>query len=749
MRILPKQYYAYFETIVDTNPTEHLFGVTDNLASIVKSWRASTRISPVWRLHHKYTNDCTRATDAVPVRIIFLSATRPTWLIETLSTECLQALGPNDLWLGVGAHNVIVICYNEDTADEISSVAEDSGTALEQWWIDGKLDGRFKVDSVTPINPAEFCVSASIDPVRSASKAFEQANLPDDDTLNIMILEMYALASVVESRCGPYFPKFRDDVLDMEQVAAQLIPNGELQYDPGHQITDQNKRDLLLSLNAGLSRLASQALSGTTPISQTECHFWPHSLFGTGVANYALRNITEFLTSAILKFQYHQRYEVALKRPFSFQPDDVEDDGKFKISYCNIKGATIAEWQLLTIPLEEEEIEADIAELSFSPNPITFFSGRDGFKNTLLTTSAPLMCISGANCVRWNLGTISHELSHRSISGKLGRLLKSVKKRSDEITSFAEFQNYLRSIPNTMEEYAERLLLAYLSNRVFEKSPNKQKREIKKNLPDLVGKASIRFSREIEEIMVHMFDFYHFYGAESDKYVEYVWKSWAVQPSIVEKMDDYILRTVVALSVAEFRHRDFARRALQDFESICRSASFRDKVAPFVGILDGKINDPAYKENLIGRASRCVFLISIFTSLFRSPELKDYCTRDSFSNPNTRTLRTRHHGDGAPDDAACAGNHQVARADSGIPDVDLVTAKKDERRYKSLRYSYSTKKRHFFDEDADLPYVEFQNPLLFLRDFSRDDDPDAAISAWLLTLLAFNWKHEDREVGET
>jgi hypothetical protein len=56
-------------------------------------------------------------------------------------------------------------------------------------------------------------------------------------------------------------------------------------------------------------------------------------------------------------------------------------------------------------------------------NPITYYSGRDGFKNDTLTASAPLASIGSANCVMWNPTKITHELSHRIVSPVLGHLI--------------------------------------------------------------------------------------------------------------------------------------------------------------------------------------------------------------------------------------------------------------------------------------------------------------------------------------
>jgi hypothetical protein len=746
LRILPKQYYVHLETIVDADEPEFLVGFSDDLTSILKSWRASTRISPVWKLKHDRSDEWARDADAIPQEIIFISATNPAWLVDNLSTETLNALGPDDLWMTLGAYNIVVICYDQDVIDEISSVSENNGKSLERWWLNGQIEKRFRVERILPVNPIEFSVENALEEKPSATIAFEMATMPADDTLSVMILEMYALTSVIESRSLACFPKLRDDALGVEKVAAQLIPNGEFQWDADHKITDQKKRDLLLSLNAGLSRLASQALSGTTPITQTECHFWPHSFLGTGVANYALRNVTEFLTNAVSKYHFHGRYETALTQPFDYVDGDLKPstDWLYKnVDYCNLTNQHVAGWDLKNSDVHTGGEDVKFEDLSFSPNPVTFFTGRDGFKNTYLTTSAPLMCVSGANCVRWNLGTISHEMTHRTISGKIERIFKAVRKACANFNNYEEFKAYVAKKPNTLGAYAEKNLMLFLANRVFEARSGQDKETVKNSISILISDATKRYSRQIEEVLVHIFDFYHFYGMVAEKYVEFVWQSWAVQPSIVDKIDEYILRTVIALSVGRYEHKDFAEKALGDFQRISKTPAFRAKISPFISLLDERLSKDSYKKNLISQVSRSEFLIRLFFAVFKSDELKSHCEWDAYANPNSRSSRIRNTGDDETSFEDVDGT-EVIELQSGHSQLNEADAAKEasigpSASYQSVPYNYKSKKRFFYDEKSAMPEVQFSNPLLFLRDFSRDDEPDAAVSAWLLSHLAFNW----------
>jgi hypothetical protein len=55
------------------------------------------------------------------------------------------------------------------------------------------------------------------------------------------------------------------------------------------------------------------------------------------------------------------------------------------------------------------------------------------------------------------------------------------------------------------------------------------------------------WQREVEEILVHTFDFLWFYGRESEKYVRGIWMSWATIPNIKNRIHDYVVRTICAV----------------------------------------------------------------------------------------------------------------------------------------------------------------------------------------------------------
>jgi len=246
------------------------------------------------------------------------------------------------------------------------------------------------------------------------------------------------------------------------------------------------------------------------------------------------------------------------------------------------------------------------------------------------------------------------------------------------------------------------------------KSRDTEVNDIRKTTIDwggLMKVSSKKNSRQIEEVLVHIFDFYHFYGSRGQEYIEYVWQSWAVQPSINDKLDEYIERTVTALAAARFEYDDFHVKAIGDFEQVLKIPSFREKIKSFVDKLDAKFADASYVDGLKSEILRSRFIISIFHAIFKSKALKHYCSIDPFSVRSPRYVK--------------------------------IKSKLKKTTSQRIEYQYPAKKGVFHSSNVPEVPQSFANPLLFLRDFSRDNDPNASISAWLFCQLAFNLQFDE------
>jgi hypothetical protein len=91
---------------------------------------------------------------------------------------------------------------------------------------------------------------------------------------------------------------------------------------------------------------------------------------------------------------------------------------------------------------------------------------------------------------------------------------------------------------------------------------------------------------QVEEIMVHVFDFIYFYGADPARYVPAIWRSWDAIPSLHRRFPSYILRTLCAVFARFWTSpsvtQDAVDAVLAGLESIARldsdSAFIKDAI---------------------------------------------------------------------------------------------------------------------------------------------------------------------------
>ncbi|MEO1408091.1 MAG: hypothetical protein AAFV54_16625, partial [Pseudomonadota bacterium] len=300
----------------------------------MKNWSGTTRISPVWRLRPALPKTITKA-DFHPsdVKVLwFLHGVSADFLRDYLSTEQLADLYHESLWLSVGAYSIIVVCRCVDLDEDLRNICADTGVAFERWIVsEVDAQGQFWGKEVEYSCPEAWAGEQKTGQSIATAASIRKVGREQNEALRFMQIELYALLSVLKGRSLGPFSVLADDALAVEALANELV-NGE----SGAEDDDATEAgvatatrgvarpDILLTLNAGLSRLSSQALSGTAPILRTECHFWPHSFLGTGVANLALRNVTAFLTSLTHRCQYDRRlYQLAFK-PFDITSYSIQ-----------------------------------------------------------------------------------------------------------------------------------------------------------------------------------------------------------------------------------------------------------------------------------------------------------------------------------------------------------------------------------------------------------------------------------------
>jgi hypothetical protein len=71
----------------------------------------------------------------------------------------------------------------------------------------------------------------------------------------------------------------------------------------------------------------------------------------------------------------------------------------------------------------------------------------------------------------------------------------------------------------------------------------------RKASPALVAALCDHCMAEVEELLVHMFDYQYFYGGKIESYVKGIWLSWTTVPDLPKHLDEYFIRTACVISL--------------------------------------------------------------------------------------------------------------------------------------------------------------------------------------------------------
>ena len=634
---------------VDSSDNESTISYFKTEREVVRAWQAHTRISPVWPLVSDKSKRKSHI-DKLPKDcfLFFAGPVNPENLDVQFGPNFNEAFPNSTVWGSLGILNLIVSTTSDEENDLLREFFKDLKVVCEIWTLaDGEI---LEVDVPQPIN-------ASPTPEISLTKSTGKTQF---STVIGKELEMAATALTASRRGGVYFPWVHSEVDGIVVAYGDIV---ESFSDSDGKIDLKHEAELvyaLANINSGLSRFTSQALSGTAPIRISECHFWPHSFLGTGLCNLVMRNFIAFVENSLGKYNLVERFKGLSDFPSHKQPPLLND---FESLERDLLAASK--------PLRDDP----------TVTPISYFSGRDNFKNDVFTVSAPLDTISGLNSKKWSILTVTHELSHRFVEPILAELMP---KSAEEVRcGRSNKPKYSRfSDPTTYFDIAQRdflqCALLYAGSQGFDID---KAREDEDNLLWVVDLLK-RYNLQLEEIFVHAFDFLYFYGRSVERYVPDIWNSWGVLPQVEGKLDEYIVRTAAAL--------------------LSNKASVKDNPVEIVRrdilkFLPSETDNPS--AHIVEARRR------ITDENYWTQKLVERCEAADMAG---RFVLQYLHSEGAM--SALGGDDVVRTTD------------------KSFDYSAS---------DLKLDTRSFDNPISFLSAFATDRDPDETKSVWLFLMMAF------------
>lgn len=478
----------------------------DSFDDVLSHWTCSSRVSPVLPLSNVPIPDF---SDGKRRWLLFAGPIFP----GNINTEDF----PN-IFLSLGLFNVIIFSDVEAEAVRAKEFAIRSSAQWEQWTLNGNYLTDFDYSAV------DGCVIQN-----SALTSIHSLNV----SLKPAFCEYSVLIGTAIGRASIYAKSIQDDLVRFDKIFRKILDNPDLD--------EVAKQGQIVIVNAMLSRHTSQTYTGVSPIVETECHFWTHSLLGIGIPSIALVRVRQFIEKIFAESRLNARLE-ALKQVAPEQTDLLGLSGSDDY------------WDTEHLFRTEIEATLDGGKEPIEVLPlVTCFSGRDGFRSTKLSLSAPLEVITSCNTIAWTPLTITHEISHTIIDGALGILLPRPDSPAD-LGRAISLLNEPKSALNTHEQLVRFLchhLWALYSSRT--KADNNSENKSSKINADDLAKIIREEWADLNETLTHVFDFLYFYQRDPQVYVPSIWASWGVIPNIKSRVPQYIVRTLCAVHATNLR----------------------------------------------------------------------------------------------------------------------------------------------------------------------------------------------------
>jgi hypothetical protein len=189
---------------------------------------------------------------------------------------------------------------------------------------------------------------------------------------------------------------------------------------------------------------------------------------------------------------------------------------------------------------------------------LAYFSSRLGFKEFQNSITAATQCLHACDSPRWTLMTLTHELLHAHVRAILASILIPSKGELPEDAAKRFAVEHASNIDERKFKNLEKFtVIGFLRHCLFEYSDYYHESN---NSPFDAPQMSIAAAQVAEgqmhrlknafpfinEIMVHTLDLPYFYNDDLTQYLKSLWDSWSTIPGVVDRIDAYLLRSLVA-----------------------------------------------------------------------------------------------------------------------------------------------------------------------------------------------------------
>jgi len=162
----------------------------------------------------------------------------------------------------------------------------------------------------------------------------------------------------------------------------------------------------------------------------------------------------------------------------------------------------------------------------------------------------------------------------------------------------------------------------------------------------------------MQEILVHVFDFLYFHKGQADFYITSIWHSWCSIPGIADRVPEYLLRTLSAVSadILDSLPEQIFESALRSSKELLETVDSQiDPQNDYVKLALDRINlmeaDSALKEQVQKEFEARKYLVRLVKAYLHSESLEndlfdDHSVRSGSARKNKAKLRydTNHIG---------------------------------------------------------------------------------------------------------
>jgi len=349
----------------------------------------------------------------------------------------------------------------------------------------------------------------------------------------------------IATLCAKYRPSFWGDFEGLTKRSMQLF--NELRGSRGTGALMGGAYSLM-HLNSMLSYCVSQGLSGHPPLLEYHGLLPTYSLFGVATAYQGVWNITHLIEQGFHHFDILTEMQ---NRYFNMPSTDYRTD-VFQPALDEVK------------PGGNHTAAGDVTTLGH----VNLFSGRLGFHSSTWAVAAPVHTLYAAANPDWNLLTLSHELLHVHVDGLLGFVLSPNPNEQPVISQDDLYVKMSRlaqqKAPNgqlpiidRIRQKIARYVLQSAGCRGNDARPSSElPRTNDIQICDVRDASHFRemlrtYWRRLSEYIVHVLDFYYFYGGDIESSLALIWRSWDRIPSVYEDVGHYIMRSLLSVSTRE------------------------------------------------------------------------------------------------------------------------------------------------------------------------------------------------------